>query len=143
MGHLAESSKILLFLFSFVKFIYLWCKCYYGASKKNRQKQTENNKNNIKLSKPLSFRSQSSGLQSKSMGWFLYDGDLCHERVNKIFKGFKILTSIDTEWKKVPDFGSITSKTFFPKSNLIDFESIEIYFTVGSNYYVCFLKLKN
>ena len=30
----------------------------------------------------LSYRHQSIGLQSKSMDWFLYDRDLCRERVN-------------------------------------------------------------
>ena len=47
------------------------------------------------------------------MDWFLYDGDVRHKRVNNVFKSFKILTSIDIEWKKIPDFGSITCKTFF------------------------------
>ena len=27
---------------------------------------------------------------------------------NNVLKGSKILTSLDMEWKKVPDFGSIT-----------------------------------
>ena len=76
------------------------------------------------------------------MDWFLHDGDICHKRVNNVFKSFKILTSTDIEWKKVPDFGSITCRTFFPKLDLIDFGSTEIYFTVGSNYAVCLLKLK-
>ena len=30
----------------------------------------------------LLYRNQSIDLESKSMGWFLYDRDLCHERVN-------------------------------------------------------------
>ena len=29
----------------------------------------------------LSYRNQSTDLQSKSMDWFLYDRDICHERV--------------------------------------------------------------
>ena len=29
----------------------------------------------------LSYRNQSTDLQSKSMDWFLYDNSLCHERV--------------------------------------------------------------
>ena len=33
--------------------------------------------------RPLSYRNQSIDLQSKSMGWFLYDNGLRHERVNK------------------------------------------------------------
>ena len=32
----------------------------------------------------LSYRNQSIGLQSKSMDWFLYDRDICHERVNDL-----------------------------------------------------------
>ena len=32
--------------------------------------------------RPLSYRSQSTDLQSKLMDWFLYDWDLLHERVN-------------------------------------------------------------
>ena len=32
---------------------------------------------------PLSYRNQSIDLQSKSMGWFLYDRDLCYGRVNR------------------------------------------------------------
>ena len=31
--------------------------------------------------RPLSYRNQSTDLQSKSMDWFLYDHGLCHERV--------------------------------------------------------------
>ena len=33
--------------------------------------------------RPLSYRNQSSDLQSKSMDWFLYDNGLRHERVKK------------------------------------------------------------
>ena len=32
--------------------------------------------------RPISYRNQSISLQSKSMDWFLYDIDLCRERVN-------------------------------------------------------------
>ena len=32
---------------------------------------------------PLSYRNQSTDLQSKSMDWFLYDRDLCHKRVEE------------------------------------------------------------
>ena len=31
----------------------------------------------------LSYRNQSIDLHSKSIDWFLYDGDLCHERVKR------------------------------------------------------------
>ena len=34
--------------------------------------------------KPLSYRNQSTDLQSKSIDWFLYNNDLRHERVNNI-----------------------------------------------------------
>ena len=33
--------------------------------------------------RPLSYRNQSTDLQSKSMDWFLYDRGLRHERVNQ------------------------------------------------------------
>ena len=33
--------------------------------------------------RPLSYRNQSTDLRSKSMGWFLYDNGLRHERVKK------------------------------------------------------------
>ena len=34
--------------------------------------------------RPLSYRNHSTDLQSKSMGWFLYDNGLRHERVNNV-----------------------------------------------------------
>ena len=33
------------------------------------------------MTEPLSYRNQSIELQSKSMDWFLYGRDLCHEKV--------------------------------------------------------------
>ena len=35
----------------------------------------------LSLQRPLSYRNQSYDLRSKSMGWFLYDNGLRHERV--------------------------------------------------------------
>ena len=37
----------------------------------------------------LLHRNQSIDLQSKSMDWFLYDRDLCHERVKRLNKQLK------------------------------------------------------
>ena len=39
----------------------------------------------LKLSwrRSLSYRNQSTDFQSTSMDWFLYDRDLCYERINK------------------------------------------------------------
>ena len=47
--------------------------------------------NNITLSwrRSLSYRNQLIDLQNKSMDWFLYDRDLCHERVEGYFLGNK------------------------------------------------------
>ena len=44
----------------------------------------EEHYNTLTLSWPmyLSYRNQSTDLLSKSMDWFLYDRDLCHEKVN-------------------------------------------------------------
>ena len=36
--------------------------------------------------RPLSYRNQSIYLLRKSMDWFLYDNDLCHERVKYLCK---------------------------------------------------------
>ena len=46
-------------------------------------KKTSMNRSLLTLScrRSLSYRNQSIDLQSKSMGWFLYDRDLRHERV--------------------------------------------------------------
>ena len=33
---------------------------------------------------PLSYRSQAIDFESKSMGWFLYDNGLGHEKVKKM-----------------------------------------------------------
>ena len=41
--------------------------------------------------RPLSYRNQSTDLQSKSMDWFLYDNDLRHERVNKSDKNYVVI----------------------------------------------------
>ena len=50
------------------------------------------------IQRPLSYRNQSIDLGSKSMGWFLYDNGLGHERVKDVhrcyFKVFIALTSI-------------------------------------------------
>ena len=35
----------------------------------------------LSLQRPLSYKNQSYDLRSKSMGWFLYDNGLRHERV--------------------------------------------------------------
>ena len=48
------------------------------------------------------YRNQSIGLQSKSMDWFLYDGDLRYERVKSLFCG--IFTS---RVKELSDFGDV------------------------------------
>ena len=47
----------------------------------------EEHYNTLTLSWPmyLSYRNQSTDLLSKSMDWFLYDRDLCHEKV-KVFR---------------------------------------------------------
>ena len=37
------------------------------------------------LTESLLYRNQSIDLKSKSVGWFLYDRDLCHEIVNGMF----------------------------------------------------------
>ena len=34
--------------------------------------------------RPLSYRNQSTDLQSKSVDWFLYDNGVGHERVNQL-----------------------------------------------------------
>ena len=39
----------------------------------------------------LSYRNQSIDFQSKSMNWFLYDRDLCHERVKRLHFNFLLL----------------------------------------------------
>ena len=40
----------------------------------------------------FSFRNQSIDFQSKSMDWFIYDRDLCHERVKGLIQYSKILS---------------------------------------------------
>ena len=41
------------------------------------------------MRRPLSYKNQSIDLLCKSMGWFLHDRDLSHERVKKIFLHLK------------------------------------------------------
>ena len=50
----------------------------WNGSKEIRQDQI----NSFMAEVPIIYRNQSIDLQSKSMGWFLYDRDLRHERVN-------------------------------------------------------------
>ena len=38
------------------------------------------------MNRSLAYRNQSIDLQSKSVNWFLYDRDLCHERVKVMGK---------------------------------------------------------
>ena len=46
----------------------------------------------------LSYRNKSIDLQSKSMDWFLYDGDLRHERAKKHIVVIVHLTQSFTTW---------------------------------------------
>ena len=50
----------------------------WNGSKEIRQDQI----NSFMAEVPIIYRNQPIDLQSKSMGWFLYDRDLRHERVN-------------------------------------------------------------
>ena len=50
--------------------------------------------------KPLSYRNQSIDLWSKSMDWFLYDNDLCHERVKCCVNSWRICYRCGMNGKK-------------------------------------------
>ena len=52
----------------------------------------------LSLRRSISYRHQSNDLQSKSMDWFLYDRDLCHER----FKGHCRNSQKGCSVKKLP-----------------------------------------
>ena len=79
---------------------------------------------------PLSYRNQSTDLQSKSMDWFLYDNSLSHERVKAFYILYKNVSIyerlyIDTpymsryEVKRIIIFGTEDFFFFFVESYLV------------------------
>ena len=59
----------------------------------------------VKWRRFLSYRNQSTHLQSISLDWFLYDRDLCHERVH-----WNLVTCLQRKFVK-----QFTSYLFLPR----------------------------
>ena len=57
----------------------------------------------------LSYRNQFIHLVCESMDWFLYDRDLCHERV-KILPKFSVTSTLMGGWVNISDTKKINSK---------------------------------